>query len=155
MRKSIIYRGTYRDIQWEINNFSFEENGDLEKWTFYLFLYAESFSEPDSVIPQTVYTSYGSKLEIPKEGCALHNLEWHGGLTYLSVESQEPFTFLKAGCDYQHLWDEGRYYNEKYIQADIKECIDSLYKRFPEFKNSSILLQDFRDKFREIIGDPS
>ena len=64
------------------------------------------------------------------------DLEWHYGCTWYSKVrgvDGEP-RVVKIGCDYNHLWDEGRSYDMEYVARDARRCIDSLHDRIPHIK---------------------
>lgn len=148
MKKIIKWNGEYRDVFFEINNF---EVCEKQYWTFYLYLYIEQFPESirKKIAPATYYTNFGTKLESYYDN-PLNGLAWHCGMTYCKVEGKEPFTMLKVGCDYQHLWDEGQCYDEQELERDAKKCIDSLYVQFPEIKKAKDLMEEFRSKFKHV-----
>lgn len=57
-------------------------------------------------------------------------LKFHGGCTWYSKESgpDEEKRIVKIGCDYQHLWDEGKDYDVDYVKIQCELTIDSLLK---------------------------
>lgn len=60
----------------------------------------------------------------------LGSVEMHGGITFYSKHGHTPgHRCVEIGCDYQHLWDEGKYYDENDLLADAMTTIDDLFNR--------------------------
>lgn len=129
------WTGKYRGIPFEVSSYtpsySFGETHPI--WTFYIFLRIEAipaehrskfFIERDMTKPH--YARYDwSK-------CALNDLrEWHLGMTFYSVEADGEC--VKAGCDYNHYWDEGKWhgYNETFVAMEARALIDELHAKHP------------------------
>lgn len=144
-----IWHGEYKGIRFEINRYMQIGYRQEPCWTFYLHLYAEQFPESvrEKVMTKTYFTQFGTKIETYNG--PLNGLEWHGGLTWSSNETKPKsvFTCLKFGYDYQHLWDENKNYSLEYVEAEMKECIESLFKLFPEIKTTEQLWEEWRKKF--------
>ena len=130
MKSKKVWNGEYRSIPFEINKFKI---GGKDCWTFYLFFREKQFNEdffesiwidgkPLKISPRHIVYRY--------EETAIGNLNWHCGCTFYSKSGGHDGNqrVVQAGCDYQHLWDEGNHYNEHVIEKDACECIDSLYK---------------------------
>lgn len=149
-----IWHSEYRGIKYEINNYkmdlgphSYFENGC---WTYYLHLMVAMFPKEiqESLMPKLYYTQFGTPIECPRNN-PLENLDWHGGITWLSNETKpgHPFVVLKVGCDYQHLWDEQKYYDLETIDRDARACIDSLHRQMPPSRTLEQVWDSFREKF--------
>lgn len=153
-----IWRGEYRGIQFEINRFdSFCKDMFENGWTYYLYINLFMFPEErrQSMRTRVYYTAFGTIMETPVDN-PLNKLDWHGGLTWISEETTKgsPFIVIKAGCDYQHLWDEGNCYTKETVLQDVKRCIDSLHRYIPPIKTNKELWEEFRAKFPgEKAGD--
>ncbi len=52
---------------------------------------------------------------------------WHGGCTF--YDKQE--TYVKIGCDYQHVWDE-QYWNCTEMPGDVEDDARDLFKFFED-----------------------
>lgn len=146
-----VWRGEYRDIHFEINRFESYDKTILDAgWTFYLYLMLETFPEDqrEAMRPKYYFTAFGSPMEVPRDN-PLENLKWHGGMTWISDESKKgsPFTQIKVGCDYQHLWDEHQFYSLEGIEREVKLCIDSLYEYRPPNRTPKQVWDEFRAKF--------
>lgn len=148
LRKMESFSGTYRDIGFEIRKWSMGERYP-ECWAFYIWVCVEQFPEElrAQLLPQTFYTNFGSKLEADGPDNPLNDLEWHGGMTYCRIDSTEPFTSIKAGCDYQHLCDQGRIYDQERVHGEAQRCINSLYEQHPNLVPMKTLWEEFRKKF--------
>lgn len=147
MRKTTTWLGKYKGVNYEIKNFDLCTKAD--GWAFYLVLPIGSFpaSEINSLKEDVYYTSYGTRLSGYTYENPLNDLEWHGGMTYYEYKYDEPFEYIKAGCDYQHIWDDGQFYDENIIEKDVEKCIDSLFQKYKDFKTIDELCTEFRSKF--------
>jgi len=137
-RKVELYRGTYKGVSFEINNFNrpgLEPYDDC--WTFYLYLHvlrcpkelqSEIWLEGKADDKDYVHYDYMAGL--------IASIEWHCGITYYSKVSgfDGSNQTIRAGCDYQHCWDEGMRYNLDMVLSDVKVAVDSLYELFPGYK---------------------
>lgn len=156
MKHKEIWWDEYRGIRFEINKFEGSESlNHHSSWTFYLHLALEQFPEKQRVKlkPFFYYTAFGTPIESSRDN-PIANLEWHGGLTWISLDIRKPFSYIKAGCDYQHFWDEGQFYSVDELVRDSKRCIDSLYEMFPEIKTEKEIWEIHRARFPgEKAGD--
>ena len=125
----------YRNIRFSISKF---EMGGKDAWAYYLYLnfvqlpddIKERFwlePEPTSFKSMPVTYSYYSEPLI-------YDLDWHGGCTYYE-KRQNPDVpanrLVKIGCDYQHYWDEGHFYNIDVVLSEAKHTIDVLREKIP------------------------
>jgi len=148
MNQKISYFTEYKGVNIEATNTNFEKQ---DHWAFYLHLYAESFDESlrsDLCKPVRV-SEYGTRMQ-PSPDC-LQELDWHYGITFYSLTSntESPFTIIKAGCDYSHLWDNGCLYESDRVIRDAERCVDSLLLQFPDFKLSQQLMDEYRKPFSD------
>lgn len=141
-----IYKGTYRDIPFEIvRSKGFESMGFEYNWCHYIYLFDTQVKQ-DIELPEIYFTAFGSRLSSCPDW--VHSIEFHGGCTYCEIETTNYIgNFLKIGCDYMHYWDEGNRYDVKYVQSEAIKSIDSLYKFFGEITNRETLFEQFRSKF--------
>lgn len=65
---------------------------------------------------------------------ALADLEWHGGITFYDIlhADQPGCRTIKAGCDYQHSWDDGCRYTAEVVEREASATIDSLHANHPD-----------------------
>jgi hypothetical protein len=135
----------------EINRFRFGETDHQDRWTFYLYLALEQFPESlrDQMKTKVTFLTSGSRIETLPDDSFINTLDWHCGITYAAKETKDetPLTLYKYGCDYQHLWDEGKLYSAKELEVDAKACIDSLYIRCPEIKSANKIWEEFKERF--------
>jgi len=153
---SEVYRGNYRGIDIEVSRSWGRPLSHFEEvWCFYLNLLVEQFPEryhADLCRPATIHLDYGSVVQ-PYAEC-LKSLDWHGGMTLYSRNTapEGPFRSIKAGCDYQHSWDENGAYTADGVMHDARECVDSLWLQFPELKTMDTLwwqhIAPFWDKMK-------
>lgn len=138
-----VWTGVYKGIRFEINNYAFEDGKPLDKWTHYLWL------RLDDQLPKEKADSFWLK---PREerfrpngrpwitydyyDSPVGKIEFHGGCTWFSKESteDEPSRVIKIGCDYQHIWDEGRHHTVGYIYEQVQVSIDSFLDQFGPVK---------------------
>lgn len=147
-----IYRLEYKGITIEVSrhfqkNWRTEEDQDV--WCFYLQLAVEMFPpeyHEDLWQPHDM-SDFGSPMQ-PYAQC-LQDLEWHSGMTYYEKTSPHDFPFraIKAGCDYNHLWDENQHYDADAVMRDAKNCVDSLFEQFPKLKTNKEIWEEHRMKF--------
>lgn len=129
--------GTYKGVAFEINNWNNEYDGK-ENWTYYLILYINRI--PLEYKPNSYWLRgerNGSFVRYKYENHpVLSNIHWHGGITWYSKEHgfDGENKVVKVGCDYSHLWDEGKYYNIEIVKNDIQRTIDEFLKLVPGYK---------------------
>lgn len=138
MREIKVWRGKYREINYEINNFKLSEN---DSWTFYLYI-------PLNILPKEkrelfwlkpqrykLSTSYWIGYDYMQSNI-INRIDWHCGCTF--YEKHGGFDghkkAVKIGCDYQHYWDEGCFYDLDIVLQDTKNAIDSLWRIIPDIK---------------------
>jgi hypothetical protein len=129
-----VWLGVYRGVRFEINRFKGyrEEPG----WTHYIWIAIDEQLEPAIaekfwLKPQVKSFSPGGRPYLHHDyyDSIVASLEFHGGITYYSKEAGfegEP-RVVKIGCDYQHLWDEGKHYSLADVESECRSTIDSLY----------------------------
>lgn len=64
------------------------------------------------------------------------DISMHWGITFYepTFNDKGEVIAVKIGCDYNHLYDEGRSYNENYLLADAKNTIDEIIDLFPDYR---------------------
>lgn len=137
MKEKTTWNGTYRGINFEIQNFDLHKEKDA--WCYYIYIHldrvadkdiAESFwlaPQKDKRWKRTHYSYMSNPI--------LSDLDWHHGITYYSKVSGFDGTnrVIKVGCDYQHYWDEGHYKSEEFLEQDAKATIDTLLQKVDMF----------------------
>jgi len=138
LRKKEVWSGTYRGISFEIVKWSYNdsltEGYDNIKyiWNFYLILSIDAF--PKQLHKELWLKPKNTKYDFISYGYyeskILANIEFHGGITYykklLGYDGGKKV--IKAGCDYNHAWDQGNRYNIDDLIWDVKVAIDSLFE---------------------------
>ena len=98
-----------------------------DNWTYYVYLSPSNVS----------YDAWQELLAIPKGKYSIEYsdswlaaIEWHCGITYASFEygPTGDVTAVKAGCDYQHYWDEGHEYTLEDIERDASRTLTSILR---------------------------
>lgn len=125
------YSGKYLGVPYEIRHWSYS-NG-TPQWNYYIFLsekqipsvFKSLWLKPKVAIVGSnhIYYDYSKTL--------ISNLDWHCGCTYYEKISglDKQTKIVKVGCDYGHIWDEGKSYSIADIERDVIDCINSLVER--------------------------
>ncbi len=149
-----LYHDEHRGIRIEVSR-HFRKGGFNPGgvWCFYLHLLVEQF--PEALHPNLVQakktSDYGS-VHQPYAEC-LEDLDWHSGMTFYEVSHVAgPFRTIKAGCDYDHYWDEGRDYCAEGVMADAKRCVDSLWTSFPALKTAAEIWDAYYKPFNAAMA---
>jgi hypothetical protein len=111
-----VWYGARNKIQYEINNFKFSEN-DRVRWTYYL-------SIPLELIPNELGSEGYMGIKRDSE---LHELEWHGGVTYCEREGT---LRIKIGCDFSHYHDQGRVYTLESVSKELENTLNLFVEKF-------------------------
>lgn len=139
--KNIKWHDLYRGIGWEItareNQFRTPYTDWATSWCHYIHLNLDQLppSIRDDFWLPPKESGFGKRKRITYDymDSIIYNLEWHGGCTYYDKTGGfdgEPRR-IKAGCDYQHYWDEGKEYDFDYVLSEAKATIDSLHALIP------------------------
>lgn len=134
--KTRIWRGTYMGVDFEINNFKMGGVLDFPErdcWAHYMYIKLDRV--PNKEIRKSFWlkpskdTSFGRKWYNYFKSDWCGRIEFHGGCTWYSKESGlDGFEkIVKIGCDYQHSWDEGKYYDVDYVKAQVLKTIESFW----------------------------
>ncbi len=132
-----VWYGVYRGVRFEINRFTYSETDTEYKWTHYIILNIDEQLRHEMAEKFWLEPEYRKMSEESRE--RLHydyykspvgDIEFHGGCTFYSKETKidDKIRVVKIGCDYQHLWDEGKHYDLNYVYTEVKQSIDSLWK---------------------------
>jgi hypothetical protein len=139
------WRGEHRGVGYKVTFWGYREHGGLYDrpgkrgmWNYYLLLPEPQWRPEDwerfvaprndfEVRPGHRHRSW----DISKSH--LYGLDWHGGMTFYEIlETPRLHQAIKAGCDYNHLFDAeaGYPYDLEWVERDARSCIDSLLERF-------------------------
>lgn len=131
------WKGTHRGIQWQIIK-STRGAPPEDCWCYYLMFPLEQFPEDKRHLidlkPEPHDDRYSHRGPIyPYMQGFLANLEWHCGITFYDKVSgmDGAPVVIKAGCDYQHHWDQGQRFSVESISYDVGGCIDALLEQCP------------------------
>lgn len=106
-------------------------------WTYYIYLRPDRFE--DAELGRSVWLRAKPLARTERKHFDyyrnefLSSLEFHGGITYYSQEIVGGVRAIRVGCDYQHLWDDGRTYRLDDLVRDAKATVDDLHKRCSYF----------------------
>lgn len=123
-----LWIGTYKGVGFEIKNWQTPPNiiapNKKDHWTYYLHICLDEIpkeNNPDSYWLKGredehfhfVFYDY-------HEHDVLSQLNWHGGITYYAKISgfDGAKKVIKVGCDYMHIWDEGKDYDLDMVESD-------------------------------------
>jgi len=149
-----LYRENYRGIDIEVSRaWGGPSSLFKEVWCFYLNLLVEQFQERyHADLWRPIINLYDGSVVQPCAEC-LKSLDWHSDMTFYSRNSapEEPFRSIKAGCDYQHMGDEGRTYTADRVMHDAKRCVDSLLNKFPGLRTADVLWKEYYAPFHAVM----
>lgn len=143
-RAKTTWPGEHRGIRYNVVFWDYRDGTDpLDRdpphgtWNFYLLLPEPQWKTADwnaLIAPEDTGHRLAMKgRRIWKERqSVLVDLDWPGGMTFYRVEGIPPYTGIKAGCDYNHLWDAEAGYPATLasVEADARRLIDELLERF-------------------------
>lgn len=119
-----VWHDTYKGIDFEINNW------DVNKWSYYMKLPIKKF--PAEMLKLVIeIAKYNESFhhwwsETPQ---FFYDVDFHGGCTFYVIEGQYGVPFddavIKVGCDFQHLFDEGNFYDYDYVCNEMMKTIES------------------------------
>lgn len=127
LNKSEVYSGKYLEVPYEIRHW---KRDGKEYWNYYIFLIEKQL--PDAFKSAWLKGKRSGRhvfYEYYKSW--ISNLDWHMGCTFYEKISgfDGADKVIKVGCDYAHLYDEGKYYELSDIESDAHICIQSLIDR--------------------------
>lgn len=132
LRQCTVYRGTHKGVPFEINS---RKPYDAEKrsldWTFYVIFCESQCADFASIWLPEVIHKMATRDYVSNDymGSRLANVEWHCDITfYEKVGHAEGHRAVKAGCDYQHYWDEGHFYDLADLERDAHRAIESAFE---------------------------
>lgn len=145
VRRAFDFTGTYRGINYLVRAslrkaYSFESYSEPDRLAWCHYIYVNELGVPAEWVERLFlpakmerFTPSSPEREtFDYMDSALAGLEWHGGITFYELVSTTPGQrVLKAGCDYQHSWDEGIEYDADGVIREAKATIDSLWQMVP------------------------
>lgn len=106
-------------------------------WCYYLLLDERMFEKSDwkKLCFKPKKTEYGLNYDYHR----FPDVNFHGGITFYEVDehydhkTSKTFKSVKAGCDYNHLWDHEGGYSDNYdsVLYDAQRSVFRLLKQFP------------------------
>jgi len=132
-RKSETYSGKYLGVPYEIKHWWYSDGSP--QWNYYLFLIEKQIPDtfPSLWLKGSVLKMGGKSSHViyKYQDTLIANLDWHMGCTFYEKVSgfDKQTRIIKVGCDYGHLYDEGRNYTLSDIERDVIDCINSLVER--------------------------
>lgn len=129
MKTYTYYRGTYRHVAYEIVSWQLPDGNTA--WCAYILTNSEQVKLTYIIAPLgngIVYHHYDDPV--------LSALDVPGGITLYEVTTHpgNDITSYRIGWDYQHIWNEGRYYDADTICADVKHVINDLWLAATDMK---------------------
>ena len=144
MREYTVFSGSYRGIGWSGHRIKASDSmKEISRrnydWTHYIHVCLDQLPVerreelwlPAEVKERSVsgrkYITYDYYKGV------VGDIEFHGGCTFYEKKGglDNAPRWVKIGCDYQHIWDDGYYYNETDVEREAKESIDSLHSLIP------------------------
>jgi len=125
MRHKDIWTGHYRGIVYEVAKW--QGGGGNDIWNYYIYIQMAN-------VPKEHLAQFDAAADlITHYPALLERLEWHCGMTYVRryVDHERNESCIQAGCDYNHLYDEGQVYSKEYLAHDARRTIDDLYEKAP------------------------
>lgn len=138
------WNGSYKGVSFQIKHWKtdpneIEPNGS-DHWTYYLILHLDRIPEkynPKSFWLKPKKMNIGNRIWYDYYNHPIiSDLHWHGGITWYSKERgfDGDLKIIKIGCDYSHLWDEGKVYDLDYLINDVKISIERFKELIPDYK---------------------
>ena len=139
-RARVSWRGEHRGVPYSVEFWNYNAErlfGEAPRgvWNFYLMLSEQQWPDFERFVAPRV-----NDPEIATRGrrmweyykCVVADLDWHRGITFYEIGGDAPYRYIKAGCDYEHLWDERTGYSAdlRSVEHDARRCVDSLLEQF-------------------------
>jgi hypothetical protein len=107
---------------------------DNPTWNYYIYFTAtnttpEKWNELLEIVPDKYSINYSESW--------LAGLDWHYGITFgeFIYDHEKNIFCVKAGCDYNHYWDEGCSYDLQDVYVDCLVTIKSIPLPVPQIIN--------------------
>ena len=123
------WKFTYKDIYCEIVHWGVGYMNDGEGiWNSYISLYKNKVGDFDKLLCKKRKVKIATERKMWDYGHLDEMFDFHGGITYYEVIRDEfngKIVGVKIGCDYAHLWDNNRTWDETTIAEDLKDTVDN------------------------------
>lgn len=142
----------YRDIYCEIVHWGVNEIDEKGIWNAYICLFKDKVEDFDKLLCKKVNNSICKGHKYWDSYSLEKFFDFHCGITYYEVLRNEfngKIVGVKIGCDYHHLWDLERDYDENIISRDLKNVVDNFYNNFP--KSGIEMLEDLADNPTKLL----
>lgn len=128
----------YKGITIELSFHGYDPDHNVHGiWCYYLLLDEQMFSPEDwaKLLCDRKENGYYDYMNFP-------DVSFHGGITFYNVDTywdrnqNKEFRMIKAGCDYNHLWDSENGYQDNFesVMFDAKYSVSKLLEQFPVHK---------------------
>jgi hypothetical protein len=152
LRHKNTWSATYKKIPFEIQNYKTKGMAEYhikekDNWNYYV--YFRKFDMPIELFNLlTAGIKEGKYSSCNYYDSPVANLDWHGGITFgqLTRDENSELICLKAGCDYQHYWDEDFDYCLDYVLGDALKTIDGFFETYSTFFKDLESPQDVTSK---------
>lgn len=132
-----VWRGRYRDVGFKIVSWPFrglEDRFPSGAWNYYVYIQESACADFTAIWLKDKKVRFSEKapFHITHDyyNSPVGDVEMHGGITYYAKHGHtEGHRCVEIGCDYQHLWDDGKSYDEEDVLRDVEHTIDHLYER--------------------------
>ena len=138
-RAHVDWSGEHRGVPYIISFWNYDDRRMFHEaprgaWNFYLHLVEEQWPDFERfVAPREMDSSIATRGRRmwKYHDCLVADLDWHCGITFYELDGDAPYRHIKAGCDYEHLWDERAGYSADLlsVEQDAQRCVDSLLER--------------------------
>lgn len=143
------WRSVYKDISIELSFHGYIPPKDREPsmfgygegtWCYYLILDQRMFYPKDW--KKLFFTPKKTEYGLDYNYYRFPDVDFHGGITFYETDKHydhktgKYYSTVKAGCDYNHLWDSERGYPDSYnsVLFDAKRSARLLREKFPNVK---------------------
>lgn len=128
--------GSHRGVSFEVSQHDLEgaiRSGGI--WCYYLYIMEKrapkSFENEFWLArsPPRAPGAWDDRMAVyPYMSASFAGVYWHGGITFYEKWAgfDGSMRSVKIGCDYNHLWDEGGYYDESSVASDARRTVDEL-----------------------------
>ena len=139
--------GTYRGVPIEVTRWRtlnadgtpYVSTFTTQQWTWNYYLFIAREALPERLLPEFDREPEGimfgdRERKFYRAPSIVESLDWHGGLTLfekLGGADGMPAVY-KAGCDYNHSWDEGVEYGWSHVAFDAEGTVNALLEAIPD-----------------------
>jgi hypothetical protein len=143
LSRSVKWTGRYKGICYQIFCWDLDKIDDYGRpcpiWNYYLRFNEKQI--PEDLIPVFFpeikeFNNFKFYVTDP----FFDDFEWHGGVSFMNIETYMGSRISVIGCDYNHLSDDGmrHIYDLSYVKTDAKNTIDKLLEKRPDIRNSGV-----------------